>query len=139
MNLIEGGTTLKVIKETVAIVGSVGYLGGLLACLAFMGSKTATSPIPQGQVIVAPDDSVLTKNIIEEKSWETVEDLEFEINLEEMNPRLVKRTIDSSNKEVTLIEYKDGTSEYIVCSREKHRELVERFQKMLKEKGYAVF
>lgn len=66
-------------------------------------------------------------------TWDAIKDAPFEIDLQSLDVVLVKRSINNGD-EVTLIEYKNRESDFFVCSMEIHRELVRKFQEILRKR-----
>jgi len=81
-------------------------------------------------------DMKITKNHTEKTSvaqntdLKSIESVDFEMNMEKMEVVLIKRSILDSD-EVTIIELANGRTQTIVCSRDIHDRLVEKFRRIL--------
>lgn len=60
----------------------------------------------------------------------SIEAVDFEMDMEKMEVVLIKRSI-LDNNEVTIVELANGRTQTIVCSRDIHDRLVEKFRRIL--------
>lgn len=60
----------------------------------------------------------------------SIESVDFEMDMEKMEVVLIKRSILDSN-EVTIVELANGRTQTIVCSRDIHDRIVEKFRRIL--------
>jgi hypothetical protein len=70
--------------------------------------------------------------IVKNPDWSSIENLNFDLDMEKIEVTLIKRTFDDQGEEATLLEYGDKQRRYLMCSRDMHDKLVIEFQEMIK-------